>query len=302
MGFSLVVQKYFSNILGLTSFAVLWSWFPFSLVGIRMGLLFICAFAIFVLRVAQLHVGIRTTNSPFQTFRQYLPRYQTTQTTAWYLFSAWLFSEVYIFSAPSSADLRWIVGGNNQERLKLNERPIYLLCYTLMLALLQTLCHLYYDYDRINFKFKETRLDTPSDKPSHMTIPPSDQLVMVFSGLISTAFKQAFSMALIAPLIYYFNVRNFAWNWSLYIAKIFWNLPRSNALPNISSAYIMLIGRTFMAGFILTIMWGFSNAVFSAYVAEEPLKKGRPITHESRDPNGSLLTGLRGKKLQTRVS
>jgi hypothetical protein len=50
------------------------------------------------------------------------------------------------------------------------------------------------------------------------------------------------------------------------------------------------------------LLWEVGNTAFSAYVAQEPLKNERPITYESRDPNGSLLTGLRGKKLQTRVS
>ncbi|KUJ12091.1 putative acetyl-CoA hydrolase [Mollisia scopiformis] len=49
------------------------------------------------------------------------------------------------------------------------------------------------------------------------------------------------------------------------------------------------------------MLWEVGNAAFSVYVAQEPLKNERPITYESRDPNGSLLTGLKGKKLQTRA-
>ena len=47
---------------------------------------------------------------------------------------------------------------------------------------------------------------------------------------------------------------------------------------------------------MLLCIWEFSNAVFSAYVAQEPLKKDQPLTNDSRDPNGSLLNGLRSKK------
>jgi nucleoporin NDC1 len=272
---------------------VLWSWLPFGPVGIRTGLLFICAFAIFVLRVAQLHVGIRTTNSPFQTFRGYLFKYQTAQTAGWYIFSAWLFSEVYIFSAPSSANIQWILGGNNQGRPRLNERPIYLMSYFFMLALLQTVYHLLYDYDRINLPVKKT---------GHSPSSPSAQLKAVLPGLISSSIKRAFVMILTAPLIYAFTIRKFAWEWTFYFARIFWKLPRSTALPAISPFYYTFICRTFSAGLILISLWEVGNAVFSAYVTQEPLKNERPITYESRDPNGSLLTGLRGKKLQTRVS
>jgi nucleoporin NDC1 len=56
------------------------------------------------------------------------------------------------------------------------------------------------------------------------------------------------------------------------------------------------------AGFLLIMLWEVGNTAFSAYVAQPPLKNDRPITYESKDPNGSLLTGLKGKKLQTRVS
>ncbi|KAI9829064.1 MAG: hypothetical protein M1832_000087 [Thelocarpon impressellum] len=66
--------------------SVLWFWFPFGSTGIRTLLLFISALAVFILRVAQLHVG----------------------TVAWYFFSAWWFSEVYVWSSSKDAELAWI--------------------------------------------------------------------------------------------------------------------------------------------------------------------------------------------------
>lgn len=58
---------------------------------------------------------------------------------------------------------------------------------------------------------------------------------------------------------------------------------------------------------MLVMLWEVSNALFTLYVAEPPLKKGSPLTSEikdnagsvvtkSQDPNGSLLVGLRSKK------
>src|ERR1700709_2596689 len=75
----------------LTCLIVIWSWVPFGRAGIRTGLLFIPAFMIFILRVAQLHVGIRTSYSAYQTFTRYAARFETVQTAGWYLFSAYLF-------------------------------------------------------------------------------------------------------------------------------------------------------------------------------------------------------------------
>ena len=107
---------------------VFWFWFPLGPAGIRTLLLFLSVLSIFVLRVAQLHLGkaggvakgekgtesatgARTTASPFQTFTRYFFRLNTIQTLGWYLFSAWWFSEVYMWSAPESANLGWIAAG-----------------------------------------------------------------------------------------------------------------------------------------------------------------------------------------------
>lgn len=90
---------------------VIWSWFPIGPAGIRTLLLFIAGLIIFILRVAQLHFGARTTYSLFQTFTHYLLRFETLQTLACYFFSAWWFSEVYMWSVPPSADLNWVTEG-----------------------------------------------------------------------------------------------------------------------------------------------------------------------------------------------
>lgn len=76
-----------------------WSWFPLGVCGIRTVLLFITSLAIFVLRVGQLHVGSRTTTPPISALRHLFPL-QLIQTLGWYLFSAWWFNEIYIWSAP----------------------------------------------------------------------------------------------------------------------------------------------------------------------------------------------------------
>ncbi|KAI9734734.1 MAG: hypothetical protein M1818_006721 [Claussenomyces sp. TS43310] len=281
--------------------SLFWSWFPFGLVGIRTGLLFICAFSIFVLRVAQLHVGLRTTSSEFQTFKQYALRFETAQTAVWYLFSAWLYSEVYIYSASSDANIRWITGAKNNERPRLNERPIYLTSYFILLSLVQTGNHLAYDYDRVDMPGKKSKSGDGPEKQANLNLPPSAQLKAVFPALITKSTKRSLTMSILGPIIYYLTIRQYAWTWTLTFARLVWSLPRSTAIPPISPFHWRLLLRTFTGGFLLTLMWEFGNAAFSAYVAQEPLKNDRPITYESRDPNGSLLTGLKGKRLQTRA-
>jgi len=256
---------------------------------------------IFILRVAQLHVGYRTSNSAYQTFGRYAPRFETIQTAGWYLFSAYLFSEIYIWSASKDADLNRIKKIRNTERPTLNERPIYLTCFCYFLAIVQTGVHLYYDYDRIDMPIIKTKPQGSSTEPAHSALSPEKKLWAKVPALSMSALYRSVIMAIASPFIYSFTVRNFAWSFTRSFAKAFWSLPKSNALPTIRPFHWGLLMRTATSGFLLIMLWEVGNAAFSVYVAQEPLKNERPITYESRDPNGSLLTGLTGKKLQTRA-
>lgn len=144
--------------------------------------------------------------------------------------------------------------------------------------------------------------DASSGKPTSSIIPPYLQLKTKLPQLASGALIRALGMSVAAPFIYSLTVRGFAFSLTRSFAKIFWNLPKSGALPTIRPFHWTVLRTTVFAGFLLIVLWDFANAAFSSYVAQEPLKNDRPITYESKDPNGSLLTGLKGKKLQTRVS
>lgn len=267
-------------------------------------MLFIAAFSIFILRVAQLHVGIRTTSSPISTFKEYAFRYETIQTAIWYLFSGWLFSEIFVFSAPSSANIRWITDARNNERPRLNERPIYLMSYFLLLALVQTGWHLAYDYDKVEMPAHKTNKDNTSrkaDEVSATEVTPGTTILRQMVKVVMSCVQRSLVMSFVTPFIYSIFIRRTAWSYTLGFAKLFWNLPKSTALPSVAPYHWTMLGRTFWGGFLLVLMWEIANLVFSTYVAQAPLKNDRPITFESKDPNGSLLTGLNGKKLQTRA-
>ena len=42
----------------------------------------------------------------------------------------------------------------------------------------------------------------------------------------------------------------------------------------------------------MTFLWDFANVAFDAYITQEPLRKDKPITDSSKDPNGTLIRGL----------
>lgn len=257
---------------------------------------------IFILRVAQLHVGIRTTYSPYQTFTKYAFRFNTIQTATWYLLSAWLFSEIYIWSASKGADLNRIKLIPKTDRPTLNEKPIYLTCFLYFLALVQAGVHLYYDYDKVEMPLIKTPPEAKSGDTTDLVVPPATEFRTRLPGIALNSLKRVIIVATLSPLIYTLTIRNLAWWFTRSFALVIWSLPKSSILPGIRPFHWSLLLRTVTSGFFLTMLWETGNALFSIYVAQAPLKNERPVTYESKDPNGSLLTGLKGKKLQTRVS
>lgn len=92
---------------------VFWSWFPFGPVGFRALALFISVLSIFSLRVAQMHIGEMKTDSSWNTFvRNIFQPLYAIQTLGWYLISAFVFMEVYIWSSSEKANLHWVVQGS----------------------------------------------------------------------------------------------------------------------------------------------------------------------------------------------
>jgi nucleoporin NDC1 len=130
--------------------AVLWLWFPLGLTGIRTLLIFLSALTIYVLRVAQWHVGRRQTPTQLATFSKYFFRLSTLTTLMAYSFSAMMFVETYIWSRNVKDRLNFIEAGRMHERFRLNERPLYLRYLFYFLALAQTGVHLWKDYDKID--------------------------------------------------------------------------------------------------------------------------------------------------------
>ncbi|CAG8976299.1 hypothetical protein HYALB_00005705 [Hymenoscyphus albidus] len=281
--------------------SLFWSWFPFGRAGIRTGLLFIPAFMIFILRVAQLHVGLRTSFSAWETFRSFARRFDIIQTLGWYFLSAYLFSEIYVWSASKDADLNRIKLQHRTDRPIINEKPIYLTSFLYFLAAIQSGVHLFYDYDRIDMPVTKTKPIGSPEQLSHLIVPPATQLKSKIPSILISCLTRTLVIMPFFPFLYNYTVRKFAYTFTRSWAKIFWNLPKSSALPTTGPWHWTVMLRTFTSGFLLLMLWEVGNAAFSAYVAQEPLKNDRPITYESRDPNGSLLTGLKGVKLQTRA-
>lgn len=86
------------------------------------------------------------------------------------------------------------------------------------------------------------------------------------------------------------------WKIHLSLAKPFFNLSKNNAritgLPPIFGTMHI----TLLTGFLLSFTWEMSSLLFRTYLRREPVKKDLPLTAASKDPNATLLNGLRAKR------
>ncbi|OAK99733.1 hypothetical protein IQ06DRAFT_275963 [Phaeosphaeriaceae sp. SRC1lsM3a] len=275
----------------------LWIWFPIGPTGIRTLLVFLPALIIFVLRVAQWHVGQRQTPTPYDTFRKSLLRKSTLVKLVFYIFSAWLFGEVYIWSRPSSSKLGFTDLGRAHDRVKLNERPLLLRLLFVVLAIVQTVAHIKDDYDSIEVPSllpKKDREDVTGSVTASRS-SPRQALVTKLPGTVTTASIGAVIAFLLGSSAYFFAFRNVIWDYYYSFSRSFISLSKMSK-PTGVAPFLPLAWGFVVEGTLLMVLWHFVNQAFDLYIAQEPLKNGQPITTDSKDPNGTLLNGLKSKK------
>lgn len=169
-----------------------------------------------------------------------------------------------------------------------------------MLAILQSGSHLYYDYDSGSLPVTRAKTGASSGQPRKQE-HPIFQVKALLPNLSRKTGIQAAGMAFLGPIIYTLFIRRAAWSLSLYFAALLWDVPASQ-LSYIPPYHYSLILRSFTSSALLITLWEFSNAIFSAYLTQEPLKREQPLTSDSKDPNASLLNGLKAKREIVRVS
>lgn len=278
-----------SMTMGINEFA--WQWFPITF--LRALLLFIPALSIYILRLAQIHVGLRTTLSPFITFQRYALTFNTLRTCFWYSLSSLFFVEIYIWSAPVHANMAMVDPGKSYERSRLNERPIYLRSMFLILALVQTVLHLSFDYDRLSITCKMPKI---SSNASQSSSQDTSALIRSIMEVAKHSLFTITTVSLLGPISYLLFFRRPAWRWTYAVAKHIFTLPKTSRPPTFPPYLAGLVGHFFFSGFMLLVLWQAVNRSFSYFAAAAPLKKDTPLTSDSSDPNGSLLAGLKAKK------
>lgn len=281
------------------SLLVLWSWFPLGPAGIRTAFIFLCGLAILILRIAHYHVGVKT-QSGAQTLKASLLSFQTYETLFWYSISSFLFLPVYLSSLNDSSGLRWVTYFSG-DRARLNERPIFLACYLGTCAVMQTIVHYQFDLDRLVFIKPVAEKEEVKAKTGGFLTGSSQRIVQQFPTVFAGCIKQATSSLILAMVLYYVLLRSLTWSWALMLFRPFYNLPRTNIAPSSWPTDLFLMIRCVYAGALLNAVWAAGNTAFSIFMAKAPLKAGKPFSAESKDPNGSLLNGMKSKKPSVQV-
>ena len=285
------------------SYPVLWLWFPLGLTGIRTLLIFLSALAIYVLRVSQWHVGQRQTETRIETFRKYFFRLSTLVTLFAYGFSAMIFVETYIWSRGPKDRLNFIEAGRMHERFRLNERPLYLRSLFYLLAAAQSGVHLWKDYDSIDvpaMKPKKERGDATGSAPARRAPKPRHVLAKQFKGMAFQSSSLTAIIAVVGCLLYFTLARHVIWGYYYNVGRYLWSLSKTST-PTGLAPFLPLCFMFLTEGTLLVVLWEFVNKTFDVYMAQEPLKNDQPITNDSKDPNGSLLQGLKSKKDTVKV-
>ncbi|KAI2465589.1 nucleoporin protein Ndc1-Nup [Annulohypoxylon bovei var. microspora] len=269
-----------------------WPWQPIGLPGIRTLAIFGSILPIVVLRIAHSHIGIRTSNSPFDTFRRNAISFETVETIITFAVSSWLFSQIYLFSTPADANLSWITYYSG-DRARLNERALFYTVNLIILGVAQGLLHKFMDFDRMILGKVRPRGE---GEPVTQASGGWERLGEWAPVLVIRAGMLSMSVAFINYLVLYHFVRRSAWGWALYFFRIFYSLPKSNIPPSQAPWSIWMLSRSIWAGFLLCLLWYFGDIVFRLQLGKAPLKNNQPLSAESKDPNGSLLNGLKSKK------
>ncbi|KAI1297809.1 nucleoporin protein Ndc1-Nup [Xylaria venustula] len=291
--------------------SLIWSWIPLGPAGVRALGLFLCVLPIVILRIAHSHMGIRTSNSTFETFSSSVLSFSTMEIVLTYVISAFLFSQVYLKSTAEDSGIRWISRATGRSRL--NEHALFYTVNMMVLGLFQGVIHTASDMDRLLLGVVGAARGGDSNEGNQdgerndgnagdaAKLPDTENwasklgewtpVLVVRSGML------AITVAMVNYVFLYHFFRTSAWRTSMWFFRFFYSdLPRYN-LPTGSAPWsIWMLGRTIWASFLLSLLWYFGEIAFRVQLTREPLKKGQPLSSESRDPNGSLLNGLKSRK------
>lgn len=277
---------------------VFWSWFPIGPVGLRVAFILPIGLFIVTLRIAQYHVGIRTSNSGFQTFLDHAVGVQTAEAIITYAACAYLFSWVYRWTASEGADLK-LVNYTMSDRARLNEKTIYFTANVVLFGIYQGLLHLFSDTDRLVLG---TAKADKSDSGAHSADAQWKRIWDKLPAIMAISAHHSIIGLMSSFTIYIVLLRSPLWRLALTFLRPWYNLPRTNLLPPSWPYTFSALFHSFIACSLFAFFVNSANIAFSMLLSKEPLKNKKPLSSDAKkDPNGSLLNGLKSKKDSIKV-
>ncbi|KAK5171229.1 uncharacterized protein LTR77_004373 [Saxophila tyrrhenica] len=283
---------------------LLWIWNPISATGIRAVLLFLSCLAVFIVRVANLHCGELITSFPASSIYTNILRWKGLHTLGWYLYSAFFFGEVYIWSREKTAHLGWVDEGREGEWSLVNENPIFLRALFYCLAVAQTAVHLSKDYDRVPMSASKKTAPTQTQQPASVVPASINELRDYLPTILTRTARLVLpGLAFTIPLYFVF-LRSLIWPYFYASAHTLFSRLATQTRPTGLSHMPWLVWQCCTSSGMLVLLWELSSAAFTIYVAQPPLGKTEtePLTglvatgEKSKDPNESLISGLSSKK------
>lgn len=249
-----------------------------------------------MLQIATLKIGKRVTPSKYKSIRIVLTSSATYATVFWYLASASWFAEAFVFTSPKSTELGWIISGGYGVPDKLNERPIYLRTFFLLMGLMHAALHVYYEESALNLSVETVSRPQDKELPTAETEPITALLTRKAHPMLLQACTTSVIASVVGPILYNWVLRQTLWKAHITFAKAFAHIPRSDANPPTSFYIGGVMVRGFVFGAILSLTWQLTILIFSAYITSPPIKVNKPLSAYSKDPNGTLLNGLTAKR------
>ncbi|KAI0154324.1 nucleoporin protein Ndc1-Nup [Xylariaceae sp. FL1272] len=272
--------------------SLIWSWFPVGLPGIRALAIFASVLLTLILRIAYSHMGIRSSASPFETIVNSALPFRNFMTILIYGASAWFFSQAYLMSTPEESGIRWITHASGRARL--NEQAVFYTVSVTVLGVVHGVLHIVRDQDQLVLGTVKAKNADEAAKSDHWAAEIGDWLpvIVLRSGMLAIA-SGLFNYAILYPFL-----RKSSWTWYMRLFRIRYSeLPKSNLPPYSGGPWsFWMLLRTIWASFLLSLLWHCADIVFHLLLSHAPLKNDRSLTAESKDPNSSLLNGLKSKK------
>lgn len=172
--------------------------------------------------------------------------------------------------------------------------------FLVVLPASQTVIHLSRGYDVVKL---------PTGQAAEKTELAGDSFSRVVGSMsfshkrVVKAISQAATATAVGTVLYWAGLHGVFWNMQYSIARTFFLVPTANGPRTlILGDLLKVLVRSFIQSILLVLLWSCVNTLYNIYIAGPPLKKGQPITNDSKDPNGSLLVGLKAKKELAKVS